>query len=292
MKKDQKEKSTKALTVPSDVNSLLQLAIKNKTGLDTVKELMKMKYEHEAREAKKVFHAQFYLMQSEFPIIRKGKDVNRSNDTKIYSYTPIEEMVRATRDAMSKYGFSYSFSEESIKEGWKRVHCYAKGHGHVESAYADIPIQPGNAMTNNVQQTGSATTYGKRYSFADVFGIMCSDEDDDGRGAEIKKDNSSQPQQNKKPPVEVKAEVVKDEPKKSDTVRQEIVKLIWSLCKEIGCKNAGEARELCGVPFDTDNTITIERLYELKSELEARKKNDADSEAKKAKLLKEEKENN
>ncbi len=102
-------------------------------------------------------------------------------------------------------------------------------------------------------------------------------------------DDKKKPEQ---PPVEVKAEVVKDEPKKSDTVRQEIVKLIWSLCREIGCKNAGEARELCGVPFDTDNTITIERLYELKSELEARKKNDADLEAKKAKLLKEEKENN
>ncbi len=188
-KKSIVKKKVKEIQTPqlNDVNSLIQFAIENKSGVDQLKELMKMKYEHEARESKKIFHEQFCSMQAEFPVIQKRKVVKSKHGKELYKYAPIEDIILQIKTYLQKYGFSYHWSEESLStQNMKRIYCHITGHGHSESSYIDIPIMPKNDFVNSIQQIGSSTTYGKRYSLSDILGIMVED-DDDGRGSEPKK---------------------------------------------------------------------------------------------------------
>ncbi len=257
------------ITGSSNIDSLISLAVKSKAGLEQLQEVMKMKYEHEAREAKKKFHYEFCRLQAALPEIPKNKQVKNDRKELLYSYSSLSMTVKTIKPSMKEYGFSYSWSEEIVKDGVKRVHNHITGYGHTESTYVDIPIMDSGRMTNEIQQTGSATTYGKRYSLCNSLGII-SDEDDDGRSAGKKKSESSPPKNITPEPVE--------ELKYKGLTRGDYITAIWGLCKENGCKKAGEARSTVGVPFDTDPTIPLERLHELKIELEVKIKADKDLE--------------
>jgi len=172
-------KIPKANIEATGINELIQTALKNKSGVEQLKELMKMKYEYEEREASKIFHQKFCDMQSELPVIPKTKSV-KVNGQLIYKYAPLETIVEAIKPCLKRYGFSYHWTESFDKEGMKKITCHITGHGHTESASIDLPIMSASKMTNNIQQAGSTSTYGKRYSLSGILGIMV-DEDNDGR---------------------------------------------------------------------------------------------------------------
>ena len=195
-----KKKKTKAVvpaqaTMPavSGVDGLIQMAIQNNTGVEQLEKLMAMKYDHEAREAKKEFHKAFCNMQAEFPSIHKTKAVGN-----VYKYAPLESIIEQIKPYLKKYGFSYRWTEGlTEKENIKKVTCHLTGYGHEETAFCDLPIMSASTMTNSIQQSGSSSTYGKRYSLCGLLGIMV-DDDDDGRGANAKQ---STPAPTKAPPT-------------------------------------------------------------------------------------------
>jgi hypothetical protein len=184
-----KEKKGKAITKkpknqiekPQGMEGLIQTAIKEKSGVDVMERLLKMKYEHEEREAAKLFHERFCDMQAELPVIQKTKTVENYSGEKMYSYAPLEKIVQEIKPYLKKHGFSYHWSEERIEAGMKRIHCHITGYGHSESAYVDLPIMSPSKVTNMVQQAGASITYGKRYSLIGILGIMA-DEDTDTSG--------------------------------------------------------------------------------------------------------------
>ncbi len=269
---------SKAIVDRNNVDSLIQFAIQSQAGLEQLKEVMKMKYEHEAREAKKKFHYEFCRLQADLPEIPKDKDVKNDRKELLYSYSSLPMIVKTIKPFTKQYGFSFGWSEESIKDGVKRIHNHITGYGHTESTYVDIPIMAPNRMTNSTQQMGSATTYGKRYSICNSLGIV-SDEDDDGRSNDDKP--ATQNKSSKPPAVKEDPDLTSSTGKPyKGSVRQNLIEIIWKMYKEVGCKTKGEGRDLAGIPFDTDFTIPIERLDELREELEKRKKYDAEMEKK------------
>jgi hypothetical protein len=158
------------------VDGLISMAIEKGTGVEQLEKLMAMKYDHEAREAKKAFHDAFCNMQSEIPAIHKTKSVGNA-----YKYAPLDSIVEQIKPYLKKYGFSYRWTEGlTATENIKRVTCHLTGYGHEETAYIDLPIMSASKMTNSIQQSGSSSTYGKRYSLCGLLGIMV-DDDDDGR---------------------------------------------------------------------------------------------------------------
>ncbi len=172
---------TKEITVPkaTGIDGMIQLAIKSKSGVEQLEKLMEMKYKHEEREAKKVFHEKFCEMQSELPIIEKTKTIKTKAGDVMYRYAPLEKIVPQIKPCLKKYGFSYHWTESFERENYKRVTCHITGHGHSMSAFADVPLMPANDYVNKAQQSGSSSTYGKRYSLSGILGIMV-DEDVDG----------------------------------------------------------------------------------------------------------------
>lgn len=212
------KKQKKSIQKLTDVNSLIATAVKSKASMEAIKELVKMKYENEDREAKKLFHLKFCQMQSEFPVIVKRKEVRNYQKELLYKYAPLEDIIKQILPVMKLHGFSYHWSEEFIKDNQKRIICHINGHGHSENAYTDLPIMSGSKLINQAQQSGSTSTYGKRYSLIGILGIMA-DEDDDGRGSENKpaepiKNVTPEKEEPKKPEV-----IPPDKPRLPDNIK-------------------------------------------------------------------------
>lgn len=188
----------------TDTNSLLKYALQSKAGVEQMKEILKMKYEDERREAEKLFHEKFCEMQSELPVIPKTKKVYSKAKTLLYSYAPLEEIVKGIRPLLKEYKFAIRWSEEFPEKNIIRIFFHISGYGHTETCHIDLPIMDSNGFVNQLQQVGSTSTYGKRYSIMGMLGIMA-DEDDDGRSvikkAEPVKDESKEDMKNVTPEV-------------------------------------------------------------------------------------------
>lgn len=274
-KKPTKKEPKEIVVSDNGVNPLIQMAIKSKAGVEELKELMKMKYEDDDREAKKEFHKHFCLMQSELPPIKKEKKVVINGRT-IYAYAPLETIVSQIKPLLKEYGFSYHWSEDSVNENTKRITCHITGHGHSESSHVDIPIMPASKMTNNIQQAGSASTYGKRYSLSGILGIMV-DDDDDGRSAGIKKkantdknegSKDNHPASTKKDGEEAKKTVVDEikEPSAEFQEKEKVIKKINTLLHKLDCRTIEDAQAKSGVVSLAECEIKI--LTAMKKRLE------------------------
>lgn len=167
-------------TFKSADNLINKLSSVQNVDIVKLEKLLELKGKYEAEENKKVFQRKFAELQADLPVIQKTKKVMDGNRV-LYQYAPLEKILEQVKPFLKKYGFSYRWSEGLIeKEGYKRIYCHLMGHGHEQMSYCDIPIPPANKLVNNAQSAGSASTYGKRYSFIAITGVVA-DEDDDGR---------------------------------------------------------------------------------------------------------------
>ena len=163
---------------------LIQKFIESGVEVDKLEKLLKIKGDFEDKENKKIFQQKFAQMQSELPIIKKTKEVKNNAGTLMYSYAPLEQIVKQVGPTLKNHGFSFRWSEGlTEKDGFKRIYCTIMASGHEQKSFIDIPIMQATKTTNSAQQSGSSTSYGKRYSFCGALGIMIDDDDDDGRGA-------------------------------------------------------------------------------------------------------------
>ena len=190
-------------------NETRDLAVKREDGLlamaiekgisdpDILAKLIALRNDELARQSKAVFDEKFAAMQAEFVPVGKSSKATDANGRTLYSYCPIEVILAMAAPIMARHGFSYRWTEEALANKEKRINCIVSGWGHSETGYVDIPfMEPSSRATNAVQMRGSATTYGKRYSFLNATGIIVGGEDNDALS------NST--------PGTVKAEVIED----------------------------------------------------------------------------------
>ena len=173
-------------------NETRDLAVKREDGLlamaiekgisdpDILAKLIALRNDELARQSKAVFDEKFAAMQAEFVPVGKSAKATDANGRTLYSYCPIEVILAMAAPIMARHGFSYRWTEEALANKEKRINCIVSGWGHSETGYVDIPfMEPSSRATNAVQMRGSATTYGKRYSFLNATGIIVGGEDND-----------------------------------------------------------------------------------------------------------------
>lgn len=187
-KKLSKKRKTSLVPVKyGDASALLKMAVNKDLDIDKLKNLIELKVKEEDRFAKKEFDYHFALMQKDFIPAQKSKSVVDGGGKLLYSYCPLENILKTYQPIISEHGFGYRWTEESISEGKGiKVSCIVSGYGHTDKTPVEIPVIPPSKLTNAVQQRGSMSTYGKRYSFMDAFGIIIEEEDDDVRSVVIK----------------------------------------------------------------------------------------------------------
>ncbi|HSW61745.1 MAG TPA: ERF family protein [Dissulfurispiraceae bacterium] len=165
--------------VSIDPQALIASAIDKGTPIEVMEKLLNMRDRIRAEQAEMAFREAMKNFQDECPVIKKKKKVlNKNSTTERYRYAPLEDILKQVRPLLSKHGFSYTFTTQ--QDGTSvTVTCRAHHEaGHTEESSFSVPAEFEH-MTKQ-QESGSALTYAKRYSFCNAFGIMTGDDDNDG----------------------------------------------------------------------------------------------------------------
>ena len=194
-------------------DKLLTLALEKGLDTQTLKDLIDLRNSEISRQAKVDFDLNFAAMQMEFLPIAKTKYAKDGGGNQLYAFAPLEDILAVAAPVIASHGFSFKWSEETIGPKEKRIWCIVSGYGHQEKSYVDIPVIEGTRATNAIQARGISTSYGKRYSFINAFGIQVGGEDDDTHSIKaeaIRDDEPASPAQDPKAEAEA---VIRDEVK-------------------------------------------------------------------------------
>lgn len=154
--------------------SIIQQAIQ--TGADPayLKELLAVRREWEADEARKAYFAAISEFQRQAPIIPKGDDAHGKQ------YARMDRIWRTVRELFTDLGLSCTWQVCTIGDGV----CHVEGQlahkqGHGVPLIMDVALPELIRGQNLAQQVGSARTYAQRYAFCAATGVQTG-EDDDG----------------------------------------------------------------------------------------------------------------
>ena len=152
--------------------------------LDKMQRLMQMHKEAMERNAKSAYAAALSEMQEHLPVIEeRGKiDIGRG---KPQSYALWEDINEAIKPVLAQYGFALSF-RTGREDGFIVVTgILSHRDGHSEETTMHLPLD-NSGSKNPVQEVGSSTSYGKRYTASALLNLTSrvrEDRDDDGAAA-------------------------------------------------------------------------------------------------------------
>lgn len=188
---DQSPVRDMALVPKAESDSLVlmfeRLATNPAVDVEKLERLIQMQERIMDRNARAAFDAAFAEMQSEIPeISEKGEILSRSGGVQS-TYARNEDIQRALRPILKKFGFALSFRTEWPDEKHVRIVgilSHRDGHSR-ESQFLSQADNSGSK--NDVQALGSAVSYGHRYTTKDLLNITSRGEDDDAEGSAPKK---------------------------------------------------------------------------------------------------------
>ena len=277
-------------------DGLIAIALEKGLDTETLEKLIQLRNAEIARSSKARFDEEFAKMQRDFVPVGRSRQATNAQGKKMYSFCPLEDILIANAPIIAAHGFSYKWSEEALASREKRIYCIVSGYGHEDRAYVDIPFVEGNAATNAIQQRGSATSYGKRYSFLNAFGIIIAGEDDDA-GANVRQGYNTHQAEERT----VQAEERTVEPSFTDdaeaVLREGVKAQIARFVAIMGAEQDGEAyfaaeekaeakKRIAGCPKDLSLKLEVVRMIvnEYEATLKARQGKTPLAEAVKAAL--------
>lgn len=163
---------------------LVELALTNKSDIQTIEKLVQLQYEFEAKEARKSFFDALANFQTQIPVIEKKGFAsfthrNGGGNTS-YSFAKIEDIVKAIAPFLAPNGLSYRFEHEQANQFITVTCIVTHRDGHQEST-AMTAGADNSGSKNLIQQVGSTISYLKRYTLQGALGLTVSEEDDDAQ---------------------------------------------------------------------------------------------------------------
>lgn len=157
--------------------ALIREAIAAKADPAQLRELLAVRREWEADEARKQYNAAISDFQQRAPIIAKD---DKAHDK---TYARMDRIWREIRPLLTQLGLSVTWQICELRDQL----CHVEGQlrhraGHGERLVQDIPLPEIIRGQNRAQQMGSASTYARRYALCAALGIVTGD-DDDGHNA-------------------------------------------------------------------------------------------------------------
>ncbi len=159
--------------------SLIREAVRAGATPEALRELLAVRREMEADEARKAFNVAISEFQRRAPIVAKD-DVAHEKQ-----YARMDRIWREVRPLLTELGLSVTWQICELRDKL----CHVEGQlrhraGHGERLVMDVPLPELIRGQNAAQQMGSASSYAKRYGFCAATGIVTGDDfDDDGHGA-------------------------------------------------------------------------------------------------------------
>jgi hypothetical protein len=171
--------------VPPPANSavaLIREAMASKADPAYLKELLAVRRDWEADEARKSYSAAVAEFQGRCPIIEKADEAHNKK------YARMDRIWRETRPLRAELGLAATWQACELRDNGL---CHIEGQlrhrdGHSERLCMDVPLPELIKGQNVAQQMGSAYTYAQRYAVCAALGIVTGEDDDDGNGAGAK----------------------------------------------------------------------------------------------------------
>lgn len=170
---------------PPSTLSLIEGVLKTGLTADSVgvvERLVALKEREDKANAEREFARAFALLQTETPKIQAQKIVPGSTEGSVrYKFAPYEDIIRAVRPLLSKYGFAITYDQD-IDDKRVIVTCtLMHTGGHSRSNKFACRIGSGPPKASEAQGDGAATTFAKRYALCAALGITIESDDTDGR---------------------------------------------------------------------------------------------------------------
>ena len=143
-------------------------------SIELLERLLKIKEDEEEKKSKSLFLEAKSKFQMTCPIIKKRAKSHNS------TYAPLGDIVKIVGPSLSLNNLSYSFNIDQVN-GEIGVTCHLSHvNGHTESVTMSSPPDKLNGK-NEIQAKASTVSYLQRYTFCAVTGVICVDDDTDGR---------------------------------------------------------------------------------------------------------------
>lgn len=174
---------------------LLEMAVQQNFDIDKLQQLMNMKKEWDAEEARKKYFEAVSKFQSIVPELTKSKKISFGNTS--YKFAPLGEIEAQIKEPMYQCGLSKRW-ELSYPDNKIQCDCIiTHKDGHSEHTIM-LGEKDTSGNKNLMQQNASAVTYLQRYTLIAALGLATADEDNDAQTAgkgNGDNDNSSSTQQ-------------------------------------------------------------------------------------------------
>lgn len=160
---------------------MMMAAVKQGIPLDQIKEMMAIQREWEADEARKAFNEAFAAFKAEAVEVIKRKQVDFATQKgrTQYKHAELSDVVEAVGPALSRHGFSWSWTPEQ-KDGRIHITCTLLHRlGHEKSVTLNAAADDSGGK-NTIQAIVSTTTYLERHTLKAVCGISEKGDDNDG----------------------------------------------------------------------------------------------------------------
>lgn len=174
---------TKEVAIRSP-NEMISEALAKGSNLETLRELLVLRREFEADEARKIFASSFAAVQSKIASVTKTK----TNPQTHSKYADLGDILVSAKPIYTQEGFSVIFYEgETATPGCIRI-CADVLHkaGHKETYHYDIPLDgvgiQGNPNMTKIHGKASSVSYGRRYLMCMIWNIPTQDNDAVGIG--------------------------------------------------------------------------------------------------------------
>lgn len=167
-----------AAASPAPMMDLISNAVNGGADIEIVRELLTMKREVEADEARKAFDAAIAAIRKDDrfgPVAKNRVGHNNRRYADFGAYAAMLDPI------IADYGVSYSF-ESSQSGGLVTVTCIVS---HEAGHRTRNSLEAGDDKTGNknaIQAVGSTLNYLQRYTLVQAFGLAAT-EDDDGHAA-------------------------------------------------------------------------------------------------------------
>lgn len=170
---------------PMNPMQMLGHAVQQGMPIETLRELMQLKKEWEADEARKAFVTAMAEFKADPPEILKTKHVSFTTPkgTTQYDHATLADVCTAAIAGLARVGISHRW-DTAQAEGRIKVTCvltHKLGHSESVSLHSAADDSGGK---NSIQAIGSAVTYLQRYTLLAATGLAARDMDDDGKGSE------------------------------------------------------------------------------------------------------------
>jgi hypothetical protein len=162
---------------PTPALAIIREAMASGKSPEFLRELLAVRREWEADEARKSFNLAVAEFQRRAPIIAKEDKAHNKQ------YARMDRIWREIRPLLTELGLSVTWQVCELRDGLCRVEGQLRHReGHGERLTQDIPLPDAITGQNKAQQMGSAATYARRYALCAALGIVTG-EDDDGHAA-------------------------------------------------------------------------------------------------------------